>query len=104
MDAALVAAASLSMCDVSGWFLPDKAIGLVDGHARCRTESELVKENAVLALKALLEGGAAALQQKVNDDGSEKTTARLAENGKELGEKLRASRQRTRLSAWALQG
>ena len=77
------------MCDVSGWFLPDKAIGLVDGHARCRTDSELVKENAVLALKALLEGGAVALQQKANDNGAAKTTALLAGNGKELVEKLR---------------
>ena len=88
MDAALVATASLSRCDVSGWFLPDKAIGLVDRHARCCTDSELVKENDVLALKALLEGGAAALQQKANDDGAAKT-ARLAETGKELVEKLR---------------
>ena len=96
MDAALVAAASLSKRYISGRFLPDKAIDLVD--EACSTlytqlNSQPEEIDTLERRKTQLEVEQAALQREVKEGGAaEKTTARLAEIGKELaelGEKLR---------------
>ena len=93
MDTALVAAASLSKRYISGRFLPDKAIDLVDEACTAmytQLNSQPDEINTLERRKTRLEVEQAALQREVKEGGTgEKTTARLGEIGKVLGEKLR---------------